>query len=271
MPGAAVTAITAGSLGDEQVTQVNGLLAALRGSVLAQLQSQGLSETAFRRASWSLDAVTHALRRAAERKKIDGGLAIRLDAAGGTLLAGATLADAAALEAVLRQAAVAIPENGPLAKTIATGAQTYHGACLHTISLATPDRRLVPLVGDRLDAVVGIADDKVLIAVGRDAAATLKSAIDRLKSTGAKDVPPLEITVAVAPVARLFAKVAEDPCLKADAAMLAGLFENDEGKGCVTLSARCIPRGVHLRFQVDQEVLKVLCSRGRSIGAYLPD
>jgi hypothetical protein len=271
MPGAAVSLITAGALGDEQVGQVNSLLAALRGSVLAQLQSQGLSETAFRRASWWLDAVTHALRRAVEQKKIDGGLAIRIDAAGGTFLAGATLADAAALEAVFRQAAVAIPENGQLAKTIALAAQTYHSVHLYAISLATPEPQLVPLVGNRLDAVVGIADDKVLIAVGRDAVPTLESAIDRLKSTGAKEVPPLEITVAVAPVARLLANVAEDPCLKAGAAMLTGLFQNDDGKGCATLSARCIPRGVHLRLRVNQEVLKVLCARGRSIGAYLPD
>ena len=158
-----------------------------------------------------------------------------------------------------------------VAETIATGAETYHGVHLHAISLAAPDRRLAPLVGDRLDAVVGIADDKLLIAVGRDAAPTLKDAIDRLKSTGAKETPPLEITVAVAPVARLLAEVGEDPDLKAGAAMLAGLFPNNDGKGCVTLSARRIPRGVHLRLQADKDVLKALLSLGRMIGAYLPE
>ena len=161
-------------------------------------------------------------------------------------------------------------EIGPVAKTIAMGAETYHGMHLYTISLPTPDRQLVPLVGHRLDAVVGIVDDKVLIAVGRDAASTLKNAIDRLKSTGAKEVPPLEITVAVAPVARLLAKVGEGPSLKAGAAMFAGLFQNDDSKGWVTLSARQIPRGVHLRLQADKEVLKVLTSLGRMIGAYPP-
>ena len=249
---------------------MSGLLATLHASVIEQLQSQGLSETAFRRASRLLDAVANALRKAAEQKKIDGGLAIRLDAAGGTLLAGATLADAARLETVFRHATDEIPENDRVAKTIAMAAETYNGIHLHTISLATPDRQLVPLVGDRLDTAVGIADDKVLIAVGRDAAPTLKNAIDRLKSTGAREVPPLEITVAVAPVARLLAKVGEDPCLKAGAAMLAGLLQNDDGKGCVTLLARRIPRGVRLRLRVDQEVLKVLRAwpEGRP---YLPD
>ena len=37
-------------------------------------------------------------------------------------------------------------------------------------------------MGETLDVVVGIADDKVLVAVGRDAAKTLKKAIDQSKS-----------------------------------------------------------------------------------------
>jgi hypothetical protein len=271
MPDAAVAAMAAGPLSDEQVGQVSGLLAALHASVLEQLQSQGLRGTAFRRASRLLDAVADALRTAAEQKQIDGGLAIRLDGAGGTLLAGATLADAARLETAFRQATDEMPGNDHAAKTIAMGSETYNGVHLHTISLATPDRQFVPLVGDRLDVVVGIADHKLLIAVGRDAAAALKNAIDRLKSTGAKEVPLLKITAAVAPVARLLAKVGEAPSLKAGAVMLAGLFQNDDGKGSVTLSARRIPHGVHLRLQVDKEALKVLISLGQMIGAYLPN
>jgi hypothetical protein len=271
MPNAAVTAIAAGALSDEEVDQVGGLLTLLHASVLVQLQSQGLSETAFRRDSRLLDALANALRRAARQKTIDGGLAIRLDAAGGTLLAGATLAGAASLETAFRQATEEIPENDRAARTIAVGAETYYGFHLHTISLAAPDRQLLPLVGDRLHAVVGIADDKLLIAAGRDALPTLKNAVDRLKRTGAKEVPPLKITAAVAPVARLLAKVGEDQDLKAGAAVLAGLFPNNGGQGCVTLSARRIPRGVHLRLQADKELLKALLSLGRMIGAYLPE
>jgi hypothetical protein len=271
MPGAAVAVITAGTLSDEQADCASGLLAVLHLSVLGQLQSQGLSETAFRRASRLLDAVASALRKAVEQKKFDGGLAIRLDAAGATLLAGATLADAASLETVFRQATDGMPENDRVAKPMAVGAETYHGVHLHAISLATPDRWMAPLVGDRLHVVVGIADHKVLIAAGRDAAPTLKKAIDRLKSTAAKEVPLLEITVAVAPVARLLAKVGEVPSVKTGAAMLADLLQNNDGKGCVTLSARRIPRGVRLRWQVDQEMLRVLMSLGQMIGAYLPN
>jgi hypothetical protein len=271
MPNAAVTAIVAGALSGEQVCQVNGLLASLHGLIIEQLQSQGLGEATFRRASRLLDAVADALRTTVEHKKLDGGLAIRLDAAGGTLLAGASLADAAHLEAIFQHATDAIPENDPLAKRIAMAAETYHGFHLHAISLATPDRQLVPLVGDRLETVVGIADDKVLVAVGRDAVATLKTAIDRLKSVGGKEVPPLEITVAVARVARLLAAVGEDPRLKANAVMLAGLFQNDDGKGRATLSAQSIPRGVQLRLRVDEKVLRVLLLLGQMIGTYLPN
>jgi hypothetical protein len=148
--------------------------------------------------------------------------------------------------------------------------ETYHGIRLHTISLALPDRQWTHLVGDRLEAALGIVDDKLLIAAGRDALPTLKNALDRLKGAGAKEVPPLEITVAVAPVARLLATVGQDPGLKANAALLAGLFRSDDGKGCATLSAQCIPRGVRLRLRVDDKVLRGLIALAQTLGTYLP-
>ena len=270
MPNAAVTAVAAGVLSDTRAGQLNGLLAILHVYTLVQLQSQGLSNAAFQSASRLLNALASALQKAVVRKKLDGGLAIRLDAVGGTLLAGASLANAGRLEAALQRATEEIPRNDPLAKTITMAGETYHGIRLHTISLALPDRQWTPLVGDRLEAAVGIADDKVLIAAGRDALPTLKSALDRLKTAGAKEVPPLKITVAVAPVARLLATVAQDPGLKANAALLAGLFSNSNDKGCDTLSVQRIPRGVRLRLRVDDKVLRGLIALAQTLGTYLP-
>ena len=268
MPDAAVTAVAAGVLSDEQAGQLNGLLAILHVYALVQLQSQGLSNAAVQSASRLLNALASALQKAVEQKKLDGGLAIQLDAAGGTLLAGTSLANAGRLEAALQRATEEIPKNDPVAKTIAMAGETYHGIRLHTISLALPDRQWRPLGDDRLEAALGIADDKVLIAAGRDALATLKNALDRLKTAGAKEVPPLKITVAVAPVARLLATVGQDPGLKANAALLAGLFH--DGKGCVTLSAHGIPRGVRLRLRGDDKVLRALITLAQTLGTYLP-
>ena len=270
MPNAAVTAIAAGAISDEEVGPVNGQLAVLHAAAIEQLRSQGLAEATFRWASRLLDGIADGMRKAVEQKKLDGGLAIRLDAAGGTLLAGAALAGTACLETVFQHASEQIPRNDPVAKTIAMAAATYNGIHLHTISLAVPDRQLAPLVGDRLEIVVGIADDKVLVAVGRGAAPAIKNAIDRLKSTGVGEVPPLKINVTVAPVAQLLATVGEDPRLKASAAMLAGLFQNDDAKGCLTLSAQRSPRGVQLRLQVDDKVLGALIALGQMMGTYLP-
>jgi hypothetical protein len=270
MPNAAVTAIASAELSDEQVGQVSGLLSIVHMLGVGQLQSQGLNEMTFQRASRLLDVVTDVLRKVATHKKLDVGLAIRLDSTGGTLLAGVSLANAARLETIFQRATDEIPENDQVAKTIAIGAETYNGIHLHTISLAMSDRQLAPLVGDRLETAVGIADDKVLIAVGRDAVSTLKNAIDRLKGTDAKEAPPLKITVAVAPAARLLATVGEDPSLKANAAMLAGLFQNDDGKACVTLSAQHIPQGAQMRLRADENVLRALTLLAQMIGTYLP-
>ena len=88
-------------------------------------------------------------------------------------------------------------KNSQTAGSVTVSAETYQDIHLHVVSIPTPDPQLTPLVGDTLEAAVGIGDDKVLVAVGRDAAKTLKKAIDQLKTAAGKEVPPLEIRLAV--------------------------------------------------------------------------
>ena len=83
-----------------------------------------------------------------------------------------------------------------------------------------------------------------------------------LEKHGRQNVPPLEITVAVAPVARLFAKVAEDPCLKADAAMLADLFKTTRARA----ASRSLPGASHGEFICGSRSTK-RCSRCFARGA----
>ena len=130
-------------------------------------------------------------------------------------MAGATIADGAKLEKTFQQLADEVKKNGRTAALVTISAETYQDIHLHVVSTPTPDPQLTPLVGDTLEAAVGIGDDKVLVAVGRDAAKTLKKAIDQLKTTAGKEVPPLEIRLAVGPIAKFVAEVGDDPQVKA--------------------------------------------------------
>jgi hypothetical protein len=68
--------------------------------------------------------------------------------------------------------------------------------------MPTPAPELTALVGDTLDGVIGIADDKVVIAIGRDASKTLKQAINDSKKVTDKEVPPSQLTILAAPISQ---------------------------------------------------------------------
>ncbi len=270
VPGAAITGNWTGMLTDADVAQAKSALAALRKSVTKELEKQGLAEAELKLASQLLGDVIDVLEKTAEAKKSDGGLAVLLDPAAVTLLAGVAIADGAKLDKALKQLVDEVQKNDEAAKTLKSSDETYQGIHLHTVSMPTPDQELAPLVGDTLDVVVGIADDKALVAVGRDAEKTLKKAIGALKSATGKEVPPLRIALAAKPIAKFLAEVGEDEQVKATASMCVAFLEKAGDKDHVTITANPIPRGVRLRLEVEEGLLKSLGSISSMMGGGMP-
>ena len=126
----------------------------------------------------------------------------------------------------------------------------------HVLSLPTPDEKLVPVVGQTLDVVLGIADDKVLVAAGRDAAKALKKALDDSKAGAAKEVLPFQVSLAATPVAKFIAQVAADEEAAGNATRWAEALATADGKDHVTVTAQGVPQGVRLRLEVEAGVLK---------------
>ena len=109
--------------------------------------------------------------------------------------------------------------------------------------MPTPKPELTPLVGDKLEVILGIGGNQLLVAAGRDAAKTLKKVIDDSKAATGKEVPPLTIKVSLGTLAKFVAQVADEEDVKAKAAMIAGFLENAGKKDHVTLTATPIPQG----------------------------
>lgn len=122
-----------------------------------------------------------------------------------------------------------------------------------------------PYVGDTLEVVVAVADDKVMVAAGRDAAKTLKKAIDQSKAAAGTEVPPLQISLAVTPIAKFVAAVGEDEKVEAKAAALAAALEQAGGKDHVRITTTPISRGVRLRLELEEGLLKAICSMGKAL------
>lgn len=125
------------------------------------------------------------------------------------------------------------------------------------------------MVGTTLDVVLGIADDKLLVAAGRDAAKTLKKVLDESKVAAGKEVMPLRIVVAPKPVAKLIAQTAEDEQAAAAAAGLAEALADAGSKDHVTFTAQPVAQGVRLRLEVEEGLLKALATTAQ-MGPMMP-
>ena len=268
-PDAAVTFRSVGLYSDAQVAQAKASVATLRKSLAEELEKQGLSKDEVELTSRLIGDVLDVLEKTVEARNIDVGLAVLVAPKAVTYVAGAEIVDGAKLEQTVEKVLDELQKSGKAAAQIKVSNETYQGMSLHMLSLPTPEPDLVPLVGDTLDIVIGVADDKALIALGRDAAKTLKQAIDRMKSADGEEVPPLQIVLAVRPLAEFAATVADNQQAKAVASMLAGLLQGADGKDRVTLTATPIPLGVRVRLELEEGLVKVLGAMGQ-MGAMPP-
>jgi hypothetical protein len=260
-PGAAVTGNWTNKLADSDVAEISSGVALLRKSLVKGLQDKGLTEAQTKQATEVLNDVVDVLQKTAESKKTDIGLRVQLDSEAATLVLGVAISDGAKLEKAIKQLADAIQqEDADLAKSIKLNAETHEGVRFHGFAIPTPDQKLAALVGDTLEVVLGIGDDRLLIAAGRDAANTLKKTLDESKNAAGKEVLPLQVAVAVTPIAKFIAQVDEDEEAVAAAGKLTEALKNAGDKDHVVLTMRSISRGFRLRLEVEEGLLKALVS-----------
>ncbi|MCD4727067.1 MAG: hypothetical protein K8R46_05370 [Pirellulales bacterium] len=266
MPQAALTANWIGTMTDADVTRAKSNLATLHKSLIANLEDQGLSKDEIKLATKLLDDINDFLVKTIETKESDGGFALLLDTEAATLVAGGAVAGGGKLEKVVEQLVADLKNTDPdAAKMIKLGADTHRGVRFHTLSMPMPEPELEPFVGDELEVILGVADDRVYLAVGRDAAKTLKSVIDQSKAAEGKEVPPAQISLSVESFAKFIAAVSEDHQIETRASALASALANVGGKDHVLITAKPIDRGTRVRLELEEGLLKALATMGQQM------
>jgi hypothetical protein len=266
LPGAAITAGTVGTMSDAEVAQLKGHLATARKSIAKELQKQNLADDELKLASQFLNDLLDVVEKNVEAKKTDIAMSLMLDPGAVTFVAGAAIADGAKLQKMFAQLVAEVDKNGQTAGLLKISAEKYQNVQLHVLSIPTPDPQLSKLVGDTLEAAVGTADDKVVLAFGRDAAKTLKKALDQLKASAGTEVQPLEIKLALKPIAKFVAEVADNPQAKLYVGMLGGMLAQAGDKDHVVVTAQPITNGVRLRLELEEGLLKTMGSASAMMG-----
>jgi hypothetical protein len=260
LPGAAVTANWAGTIDDSKVAQFNSALSDLRAKAGDNLKQQGLSEEQLKLATQLLGELIDVLQKTLENKKVDGGLALLLKPNAATLVAGGVVVDGAKLEQVFKQLVAAIIKDEPqFAQAVKLDAEVHQGIHFHVVSLPVQDPNAAKFLGDIAVVVVGISDQSVYVAVGRDAAQTLKQVIDHSKAEAGKQITPFRMVVAGTPIAEFVAAVAPDEKAKQIASQIAATLKlSTAGADHLTITATPIPNGQKTRIELEQDMLKSL-------------
>ena len=185
MPDAALVAGMTRTFSDASVAEAKSELTKTRKSVNQILEMMvafgGESADDIKWGKQIAGEVFDVLEATIKTKKSDCGMSVLLGPDAATFICGFGIANGAKLGHVFKQVVEKV-QHAQL--HVKVSVETYEQVRLHTFLLPASDvpRELKPLVGETLEYVVGTADDRLLVAVGRDAAKTLKKAIDRSKS-----------------------------------------------------------------------------------------
>jgi hypothetical protein len=266
LPGAAVAVNGNLAISDADLAWANDLGAIIHDSFKSETDHQGLPADKAKLLKDVADDIFDVWKKTLESKKVDGGYVMLVESGAATVVFGEEVADGAKLEAAIKK----IVENDPeAAGTIKLNVETYEGVRFHTIAVpANP--KFSKMFGENVNVVLGIADDKVLVAVGRDAAKTLKKVIDGSKAGADKELPPLEIKLAIAKLAKFGAELSKTNA-PADAqmrmAMMASALEKAGEKDHLTITGSAIPQGVRLRIEMEDGLLKATASVAQMIAS----
>ena len=198
-------------------------------------------------------------------ESVDGGVAIAARANGLTLTLGGSIPDGAKLERRLKEmAAVTTEQASGEGLTWKLDVARFQDIRLHEVSIPIPknakDRAtLVRLLGESMEAAVGIGDQSVYVAMGKNPVAAIKHVAQGSRAKGPRKQQPVQVTLSLATLARFLADLKLDNDVP-QLARLADLLEQTGGKDHVKLTAGPIERGLHARLETEEGVLRALAN-----------
>jgi hypothetical protein len=240
------------------------LIDVIRTKALDDLDRQGNTTAARELGKKLINGILDVVQKTVETSRVDGGLSVVLDPDAVTVVTGGYVADGPRLQETLETLVEAVRMDNPAfaAKAIKMDAAEQDGVRIHTVSVPVPyeaeDReKIVRMIGENVDVAIGVGDEAVYVAAGRESMNALRKIIQNSKKEDATVVPPLRISVAVGALADFMAKVGEGQD-RAQAAVAAALLEGAAGSDHVNIVASAVDRGLRFRLEFEQGILEAV-------------
>ena len=266
-PEAVLAGNWAGMMSDAEVADAKAGLAVFRKMTKEELENAGIPGEELKSFSQLVDGAFAVLEKTEEAKKNDGGFTVLASPGALTMVGGLAIVGGDEFEKILKQTGEKIKSKAATESVeIKLDSDSYQGVRFHTITVPAEGEQMQKLVGKTLDIVLGIADDRLLAAGGRNAAKTLKKTIDRLKAEAGKEVPPVKFTSSIASLVKFVAEN-EDESSKAQTLAVAKLLEKADGKDHVIVTLESVPQGARLRLELEEGLVKVIGQMYQAGGA----
>ena len=261
VPGAALNANWGGPLPASKQEIAASIIEAVRGKGLSDIEKKS-PEDKRAVAKELLNDAAQLLQKIVKGGHTDGAATVLVGPKAATGLLAGYVADGALLDKILHTLAkAALADHPELDQFVKLDTEKSGEINFHKISIPIPagnkdSEKAVQLIGETLDIVIGVGKENAYLAAGRDAMTTLKKAIDASVRAGAKSVSPLEISLAVKPVASFAAAVGE-PKDRPKAALVESELTKTPDKDHVILTIRPISNGVQVHLEVEQGLVRL--------------
>ncbi|MBN2579887.1 MAG: hypothetical protein JXB10_12940 [Pirellulales bacterium] len=264
LPEATLTGNWVGKLPPFKAELLEQILQTVKLQKIAEIEKKERNPERAEAAKKLLVQVIDLLERSVKSGRADGGLAVVLKPQSATILAGGCVANDGRIEEMLKTVyAAAKAEKPVVADWVKFDADQCRGVQLHTLSLPIPpeakDReKMVSLIGETLEIVIGTDKESVYVAAGREPINTLKQVIEASASASTSSAPPIRFSLDLCRLAEFVAvegKAHERPVARRMAEELKKSPEADH----LLLTVQAIDRGVRYRLELEPGVQRLIC------------
>jgi len=266
LPDAVFSARCSGAHPPLNDKDLDAVIDAMRARAYAKVECKAESSEEKKVGRQIVDGFLDVFKSTAATGKIDAAVSLRLDKDAVTYVAGRYVADGPKLEATINDLVAAVRKKHPkcVGKAVKLGTKKVRDVNFHVASFPIPEKcprhdDMVEAVGKRFTLVLGIGDEAVYVAAGRDAAKTLKKAIGASKKAGRSPVPPASFTLDLGKLAELATHCPKEK-VSATAEKVLEIFKAAKGNDQIRGELLPIKRGLKYRLELDEGLLRLMAT-----------
>ncbi|MDZ4847947.1 MAG: hypothetical protein SGI77_01510 [Pirellulaceae bacterium] len=186
---------------------------------------------------------------------VDGAASVTFQS-GLNIVTASRVADGKQLAASLEKVSAAMSQ-APDAPKIKFNAYSHQSSSVHIGTLKLPsdaDEKARKIFSDTIHFAIATSDKKVVLALGSQAEANLKAALDRIAGKPATQGSPVAMSIEVGPLLDYLQSVDPSPIVEA---MIQGA-QNYADKDMLTIKSQLVPHGAVIRISIEEGVLRAI-------------